>query len=319
MSIIIFLIIIYDELSFPSLMKRFTPFLLALCLLPSCSGQSGSQPEPTTARTDSTRTDSTATLADSAVVDAVTSATHVANSPTFNGVLTLSPRQQASITSTHSGRIHSLHIVPGQSVYKGQVICTLDDPEFIELQQTYLECSAQLEYLQREYERQHVLAKEQAASQKVHEQSRADYLTMQSRAAAASAKLQALGISPQNVRAHGIQHYLPLTAPISGYATHITAHLGQYLEAGTPVCDVISSHAPLIQLTVYEKDLALMKVGGRLSFRVNGMGKTNFHATIQSIDRSVDKTDYSIKVYAQVTDADPSFRPGMYVRAKLSK
>ena len=73
----------------------------------------------------------------------------------------------------------------------------------------------------------------------------------------------------------------------------------------------------MLQLTVYEKDIKLMKVGKTILFRVNGMGKTSFPATISSVDQAVDKTDYSIKVYARVKDSNPTFRPGMYVRAKL--
>ena len=65
------------------------------------------------------------------------------------------------------------------------------------------------------------------------------------------------------------------------------------------------------------RDLKLMKVGKTILFRVNGMGKTSFPATISSVDQAVDKTDYSIKVYARVKDSNPTFRPGMYVRAKL--
>ena len=60
-----------------------------------------------------------------------------------------------------------------------------------------------------------------------------------------------------------------------------------------------------------------MAVGKNLEFRVNGMGKTTFSATIISIDQSVDKSDYSVKVYAKVRSTNADFRPGMYVRAKL--
>ena len=74
----------------------------------------------------------------------------------------------------------------------------------------------------------------------------------------------------------------------------------------------------MLELTVYEKDIALMKVGDKLQFRVNGLGKSTFAATIVSIDQAVDKKDYSIKVYAKVSETNPQFRPGMYVRAKIA-
>lgn len=57
--------------------------------------------------------------------------------------------------------------------------------------------------------------------------------------------------------------------------------------------------------------------GAPVEFRVNGMGKQTFAATLVAVDQSVDATDYSIKVYARVKEAIPDFRPGMYVRARL--
>ena len=55
-----------------------------------------------------------------------------------------------------------------------------------------------------------------------------------------------------------------------------------------------------------------------MQFRVNGMGKQTFVATIVSIDQTVDAKDYSVKVYARVKDVRPDFRPGMYVRARVN-
>ena len=123
--------------------------------------------------------------------------------------------------------------------------------------------------------------------------------------------------NPKSLLNNGIQPYLPVCAPISGFVTNLNANVGKYLDAGDPLCDVINKSQPLIQLTVYEKELALMCVGKLMEFRVNGMGKETFRAQIVSIDQSVDEKVYSIKVYAKVTSLKADFRPGMYVRAKL--
>ena len=88
-------------------------------------------------------------------------------------------------------------LLPGQYVSKNAVIATLENPEFITLQQTYLDSHAQTEYLQAEFERQKNLSAEQAASQKKYQQSKADYLSMKSRQDAAAAQLSLLGISPE--------------------------------------------------------------------------------------------------------------------------
>ena len=250
-------------------------------------------------------------------VDAVTSATNVANSPTFNGIMMVTPQKKATLSLTMGGKIHSLSVMPGQYIAKGQTVATIDNPEFIELQQIFLEASAQTEYLAQEYQRQTTLGNHDAASKKKVQQSKAEYLSMKSRLAAATARLKTLGINIATIREKGIMTYLPVSAPFSGYVTNIDVNVGKYLETGQPICDIINKSNPLLQLTVYEKDLPVMRVGRKALFRVNGLGKTSFEAVIVSIDQSIDEKDYSIKVYAQVKSDRSEFRPGMYVRAKL--
>ena len=262
--------------------------------------------------------DENTTAADSTEgVDAVTSATDVANSPTFNGIIMVSPQQKATLSLTMGGKIHSLSVMPGQYVKKDQVVATIDNPDFIELQHTYLEAMAQVDYLEQEYKRQNSLGDIDVASKKKVQLAKSEYLAMKSHLDAAMARLKTLGVSLDKVMKDGIMTYLPVTAPFTGYATNINVNVGTYLDPGQPVCDIINKSKPLVQLTVYEKDLSLMREGRKMLFRVNGMGNTNFEAEIVAIDQSIDSKDYSIKVYAQVKNEREEFRPGMYVRAKL--
>lgn len=262
--------------------------------------------------------DENTTAADSTDgIDAVTSATDVANSPTFNGIIMVSPQQKATLSLTMGGKIHSLSVMPGQYVKKDQVVATIDNPDFIELQHTYLEAMAQVDYLEQEYKRQNSLGDIDVASKKKVQLAKSEYLAMKSHLEAAMARLKTLGVSLDKVMKDGIMTYLPVTAPFTGYATNINVNVGTYLDPGQPVCDIINKSKPLVQLTVYEKDLSLMREGRKILFRVNGMGNTNFEAEIVAIDQSIDSKDYSIKVYAQVKSEREEFRPGMYVRAKL--
>ena len=64
---------------------------------------------------------------------------------------------------------------------------------------------------------------------------------------------------------------------------------------------------------------AHMKVGSPVQFRVNGMGKTVFKATLVSIGQKVDEVSRSLEVYARIDDVNQQFRPGMYVTARIQK
>lgn len=256
---------------------------------------------------------------DSAETDAITAATGQVPNTSFNGMIMIPPQYHATVTLIMGGTIHSTTLLPGEYVNKGAVLATIENPDFINLQQTFLDAVAQTEYLKQEYERQQTLSLQEAASQKRFQQSKADYLSMKSKLEASKAQLQILGVDPMLLQTNGIETYLTVKAPISGFISSMDVNLGKYLNAGDALCNIINKGETMLNLTAYEKDLPNLKVGSRLKFHVNGMGKEVFYATIVSVGQEVNKTTRAIEVYARISKSDARFRPGMYVAAKIEK
>lgn len=296
-------------------MKQFAipavALLLAACSQPKTDNQPAPAVEETVVETISADTAS--------VVDAVTSATNLANHSSFNGTLVIPPQRHATVTLTMGGTVHSMSLLPGDYVKKGAVLATLENPDFINLQQSYLDAHAQTEYMRTEYERQQRLSSQEAASQKRFQQSKADYLSMKSRLEAAAAQLTLLGVQPEALQKNGIRPYLEVKSPLGGYVSALNINLGKYLNAGEPLCDVIDKEETLLCLTAYEKDLTDLTPGKQVQFRVNGMGTETFNATLLSIGQSVDADSRSLEVYARVKERNARFRPGMYVTARVEK
>lgn len=294
-------------------------FPVAVLLMASCNSadnkQTGIVSEEQAADTSIVVTGKPDTMS----VDAMTSATAIANPSAFNGTLVIPPQYFATVTLSMGGIVKELSVLPGSYVRKGTVLGTLENPDFIDLQQSYLDSRAQLEYLEAEYQRQQNLSREAVASQKKFQQAKADYLSMKSRLQAAEAQLRLLGINAETLSAGGICPYIEVKAPVNGYISNVQANLGKYLNAGDPLCDVIDKSQTMVRLVAYEKDLEGMKVGSRVQFRVNGLGKVTFHATLVSIGQQVDDSNRSIELYAKVLDSSPLFRPGMYVSARMEK
>lgn len=279
-------------------------------------------PQPASQQEEAAPAPATETVAQADSVqqtDAVSSATNVAKSASYNGVITVPPQRQATVTLTMGGSIHSTNLLPGSYVRQGEVIATLENPEFIQLQQTYLESAAQAEYLEKEYNRQKMLSEQEAASQKRFQQSKADYLSMKSRMDAAAAQLKLLQVDVRQLHDQGIEPYLQVKSPLDGYVTNMKVNLGTYLNAGEPICDIINKGETLLELTAYEKDLDYLQVGSSVEFQVNGMGSQTFEATVITIGQEVDDVNRSLQVYARVKDQNSRFRPGMYVSAKIRK
>lgn len=296
-------------------MKKIT-FPVVLFLLAACSSNNESRQTEETVATVVTVDE---TVPDTVQVDAVTSATSKPNQVSFNGTMVIPPQRMATVSLTMGGVVKSTSLLPGESVGKGTVLATLENPEFITLQQTYLDSHAQAEYLEAEYRRQKALSAEQAASQKKFQQSKADYLSMKSRMEAAAAQLELLGVNPATLLDGGIRPYLQVKAPIASYVADVEMNVGKYMNAGDALCEIVDKRYTLLRLTAYEKDLADMKIGSSVQFRVNGMGKTVFKATLISIGQKVDEDTRSVEVYARVDTVNSQFRPGMYVTARIMK
>lgn len=299
-----------------NLIKQRIIYLMLALLAASCSGTS-EQPA-SSAGTAETVAQSDADSTQTPEVDGVSGATNVANPPSFNGVIVMPPQNHVTVTLSMGGSVQDIRILPGEYVRKGEIILTLANPAFIELQQAYLDAAAQTEYLAKEYDRQQELVSGESASLKRMQQSKADYLSMKSRMEAAAAQLTLLGTDTATLNQKGIRTYLEVRAPRNGYVTNMDINAGKYYAAGEPVCDVIDKSTPMLQLTAYEKDLDKLLPGSCFTFKVNGMPDSTFSAELISVDQMVDNMNRSIKVYARITQACPNFRPGMYVSAQIT-
>ena len=111
---------------------------------------------------------------DTTAVDGTTAATESVRTSSFNGTLEIPPERLATVTLSMGGVVRTLSLLPGCYVAQGTLLATLENPEFIQLQQTYLESRAQLRFLEAEYKRQKALSQEEVASQKRLQQSEAD-------------------------------------------------------------------------------------------------------------------------------------------------
>lgn len=247
--------------------------------------------------------------------DAVSSATAVSNNSILNGVLTVPAQNYVSVTLPIDGTVRSVNLIPAQMVQKGDVLVTLENPQFIELQYSYLDAQAQCDFLAAEYERQRNLSQEDATSGKRLQQSKAEYLSMKSRKEASAAQLELLGVSPQSISENGIMATLDIKAPMSGYITNLNVNQGKHITTGQAICDIVNKSRTLLKLTAYEKDLGKLQIGAKIKFRVNGISDTDFDATILTIGQNIDVTNRSLEVYAQSLSSHSDFRPGMYVTA----
>ena len=70
-----------------------------------------------------------------------------------NGYTKLPPQNQADISVHLGGVVQTIKVIEGEFVKKGEVLATIESPEFAKLQEAYLTSKSNLEFLSLEYDR----------------------------------------------------------------------------------------------------------------------------------------------------------------------
>ncbi len=92
-----------------------------------------------------------------------------------SGLVAVAPQNLATVSAPLGGFVKSASLMPGSTVTKGQTLAILENQEFIDIQQNYLETKNKLEYAEAEYKRHTELYKDDVYSQKNLQQVTTEY------------------------------------------------------------------------------------------------------------------------------------------------
>ncbi|PHN06333.1 efflux RND transporter periplasmic adaptor subunit [Flavilitoribacter nigricans] len=236
-----------------------------------------------------------------------------------NGVIDVPPKSRAAVSVYYGGYIKGLDLLPGQRIRKGQVLFTLENPDFVQMQQDYLESKAQLGYLESDFERQKTLAAENIASQKNFLKAESDFQVQQARIEGLKKKLQMLGVDIDRVEGRDFVSTVAIYAPISGFITRVNASSGSFLNASDVALEITSTDHLHLELDVFEKDVHLLREGQKIQFRVPGSKGVVYGATVHLIGSIVEGENRIVRVHGHLEDErnQNGLIPGMYVEAMI--
>lgn len=236
-----------------------------------------------------------------------------------NGQISLAPADRTDITLFYGGYITRINWLPGQKIQKGQVLFYLENPEFITMQQEFLEVKSQSAYLKSEFERKKTLFGDSIVSEREFLKAESDYQVNQVQYNALKKQLQTAGISPTGLKPENIRSVIAVRAPSAGYIEDPAVNTGSYLEAGKRALSIINPRKKYLELKVFEKDIPMLDIGSEVSFKLPDSEGETCRAKIVQIGHSIDKLQNSVTVYAEITKTDNTQQlvPGMYVEAGI--
>lgn len=303
-------------------MKRYSYYILfalTISFLSSCGGESKIPEGENTGQEDTSLVEITQEQFNSMKMEiSPLQEREFDNTIKASGKIDVPPKNRAKVTSFVGGYVKSISLLVGDKVAKGQPLLTLESPEYIDLQQSYLEIAGQMEYLKSEYERQKTLFDEKISSQKKYLEAESSYKRAKATYESLRQKLNMLRINPSQVEQGKFSSFITVYSPISGDITSINANVGMAISPVDVIMEIVETQAMHLELAVFEKDIFNLKNGQKIKFTVPQVSPDEFEAQVSQIGKSVGGNDRVINVYASLdTSTKQKLLTGMFVEAQL--
>ncbi|HEU4575961.1 MAG TPA: efflux RND transporter periplasmic adaptor subunit, partial [Chitinophagaceae bacterium] len=228
-----------------------------------------------------------------------------------NGVLDVPPQQMVSISVNMGGFLKKTDLLQGMRVKKGQLIAIIENPDFVQMQQEYLDAKSQLEYAKADYERQQELAKENINAQKTLQQAKASFLSLDAKTNALKERIKVVGLNLNAVEQGHIQSTINIYSPISGFVTEVNANIGKYVNPTDVLFEIVDTEHLHAELTVFEKDVPKLQIGQRVRFTLANE-TTERIAKVYLIGREI-SSDRTVRIHCHIEKEDIHLLPGMYL------
>lgn len=285
-----------------------------------------------------------------------------------NGVLSVPNDNKANVTSLFGGVVKQLNVQTGSHVSKGQIIATIANNDVLKLQQEYLEIVSsggnengsatynnsqfatlnlekqtlqpQIDYAQKELNRQKELFEGNAGARKNLELAQSNLKALQeklkllneqlaiykrtsntvsnARLSGIKTQLQNMGINPTTISANNLRSTFYVTSPITGTISNVLAKIGSYIDVSSPVAEVVNNNSLHLDLNVFEKDLPKLRVGQTIHFTLTNNAYEEYDAEVYSIGTAFESSSKTIPVHCKVMGNKRGLIDGMNITAIVS-
>lgn len=234
-----------------------------------------------------------------------------------NGIISVAPQNFATVCMPLGGFIKTTTLLPGNSVTKGQVLAVIDNQEFVDVQQSYLEAKNRLTFAEADFKRHTDLFKNDVYSEQNVQQVTVEYKNLKALVKSLEQKLILIGINPDQLREDNISSTVNLLSPITGFLKAVNINIGKYVSPTEVLFEIVNNDKLFLELTLFEKDADKVIRGQNVKFYINNETETH-EAVITQTGKSVGQ-DRTFMVYANVSSVCKNLLPGMYVNALISE
>lgn len=234
-----------------------------------------------------------------------------------NGQIDVPPQNLVSISMPLGGYLKSTKLLPGMHINKGEIIATMEDQQYVQLQQDYLTTKSRLHFAEKEHDRQKELNQSQASSDKVYQMADADYKTLRITLRALGEKLKLININPSGLSENNLSKSVNIYAPITGFVSKVKVNIGKYVNPSDVLFELINPSDIHLNLKIFEKDITQLAIGQKLVAYTNNQPNNKHLCKIILISKDLSIDEHSAEVHCHFEKYDQTLLPGMYMNAEI--
>jgi len=224
------------------------------------------------------------------------------------------PDRQATVGPRVGGRVLRVLVNVGDTVGVGAPLLALESAEVGDAHADLLAAEARAAVARRAAERARDLLASRVTSQRALEQAEGEQAVAEAEVEAARARVRAYGIDPGSPGEPG---RVVLASPIRGAVVERKVHVGQWIEPGDAVLEIVDLDELWLVGSIFERDLRRARVGQRAEIEVRALPGEMFTGEVAHVGETLSHGDRTAALRVVLPNPGRRLRPGMFATARL--
>lgn len=235
-----------------------------------------------------------------------------------SGMVDLPPENRHNISAITAAFISKINRISGDKVNKGDVLFTLMNPDFLELQRALVEAKNTFELAEKEWNRVQSFKEDNIVSTKQYDQAKADFSNTKADYHSQRKYITLLGLAVESVEKGEFTAEIIVKSPVSGVISSVHVSKGTFVERSASIMEILATEHFHVELAVFEAEAGLIKEGQELWVNKQFSGGTEqwVKGYVFRVNPSFTDGDKQLSVHAHVEEWDNPII-GSYVQAKI--
>ena len=223
----------------------------------------------------------------------------------------------AEVASPTSGQVVRVLVDTNANVSRGTPLAQLRSTDLGRARADLLSAEARRDLARQTLDRKRTLAAERIVALREVQEAEAGFRAADAEVRAATASMQSLGVSGEDVPQGEDSSLFYLRSPIAGRVIDRSVVLGQYAEPSARMFTIADLSRIWVMAQVFERDAVNVSLGTLAHVTVAALPGEEFDGGVALVGRQVDPGSRTVPIRIELANPGGRLRPGMSASARL--